>query len=268
MWTFDASLRTLGDRKGLAATLTIEDGRLAIDAGDQPIGEWSLSEIRLEPTPTGYRMAAEGEQILLDIENVDDFTLALNGKKVKGRKKDAPSPEASTKVKRDRKAAEPEPAPARTERAEKPEKTKESKHAEERGFGEMVAAFLDTTLDQASEKWGHLFPAWVFTRGTVYTLAALFAVVIIFPTVFFWLLLVTGVLMVMFGAVVYTDSVAAARWLPGKFTPMHVLIYGVGLVVFAVFVGVASHNRILIVLLGLGLAAGVTFAARFRKTAA
>ena len=116
MWTFDASLRTLGDRKGLPATLTIEDGRLAIDAGDQPIGDWSLSEIQLEPTPTGYRMAAEGEQILLDIENVDDFTLALNGKKVKGRKKDAPSPKVSTKVKHDRKTAEPEPAPARAER--------------------------------------------------------------------------------------------------------------------------------------------------------
>ena len=267
MGTFDASLRTLGDRKGLPATLTVADGRLAIEAGDQSIGEWSLDEIRLEPTPTGYRMAAEGEQILLDIENVDDFAHALNGKKVRV-KKDKTEYAPKTEGKRVKETPVVEPKAAKP-----PKSAKESKHAapstEDSGFLSTILGFLDSTLDAASEKWGNLFPAWAFTRGVVYLLLGVFAVVVAFPGVIFWILLIGGVLMVMFGAVVYTDQVAAARWLPGRMTSMHILIFGVGAVVLAVFVGVASANRLMVILLGLALAAGAVMAARFtRKTAA
>lgn len=273
MGTFDASLRTMGDRTGLPATLTVLDGRLTIAAGDQEIGQWSLDEIRLEPTPTGYRMAAEGEQILLDIEKVDDFAQALNGKKQKARREregeSTKPPKASNAKGKRVRPSEGEPSQPVAAAITTPEPsaspaTPETNTPSTGGFLDKITGFIDSTLEQASQKWGGLLPAWMFTRGIVYVLLALFAVVLIFPSVVFWILLIAGILMVMFGAVVYTDSVAAARWLPGRMTAMHILIYGVGLVVAAVFVGVASANRLAILMLGVLIAAGVTFAARFR----
>ena len=77
MSSFAASLKTLGDRKGLPATVVLENDRLSIKAGEEPIGDWALDEIRLEPTPTGYRMAAEGEQLLIEMSDVAGFESEL-----------------------------------------------------------------------------------------------------------------------------------------------------------------------------------------------
>ncbi|MGH8946002.1 MAG: hypothetical protein ACRDVL_07635, partial [Acidimicrobiia bacterium] len=85
MGTFRASLKTLGDRRGLPATISLDDDVLSITAGDQEIGSWSLAEITLEPTPGGYRMGAEGEQILIDIPDKDSFAEELNQRNPKRR---------------------------------------------------------------------------------------------------------------------------------------------------------------------------------------
>ncbi|MEA1903100.1 MAG: hypothetical protein U9N56_06205, partial [Actinomycetota bacterium] len=116
MGNFDASLKTMGDRKGLPATVRLEGGRIIIEAGDAPIGDWALDEIHLEPIPAGYRMSAEGEQILLELTDVDGFKSELNGKKSKrskARKKtNKERPEKAPRQKREKAAKEkPEKAP-------------------------------------------------------------------------------------------------------------------------------------------------------------
>ena len=80
MTSFSASLRSIGDRKGLPATVHLDDDRLSINAGDHALGEWPLSEIHLEPIATGYRLDAEGEQILIELDDTEAFEMELHKK--------------------------------------------------------------------------------------------------------------------------------------------------------------------------------------------
>ena len=266
MGRFDASLRTIGDRTGLAATLTIDNGRLMIEAGDQTIGDWALDEIHLEQTPNGYRMAAEGEQILIDLPNADEFDLALRGKKVRGAKRAPKSVKQSESEKAEskpvarvastvpaEKAVEAKPSGRRAKHSREPKTDR--KQADESDSG--LLATLDKALDTAHGKWGGLFPSWMFTRGTAYVLVAALVLLLVFPQIVFYALLLGGVLLVMLGAVLYTDSVLSARWLPGRMTPMHVLIFGVGTLLLGVVVALAARNLIYMIVLGVVIVAGV-----------
>jgi len=194
--SFSASLKTLGDRNGLPATIVLEDDRLSIEAGDESIGDWALDEIRLEPTPTGYRMAAEGEQILIEMPNAEAFESELT-KKGRGIKITLPNKDSILKP-------------------------------------------VDRGLEAAEERWGSLLPQWVFTRIMVGVVLGTVLVTIFLPGLVSTFLLIAGLLMVMFGAVVYTDSMLASKWLPGRMSPMHVLLFGVVILMLGVFVGVLA----------------------------
>ena len=196
MSSFSASLKTLGDRHGLPATIVLEENRLSIEAGEESIGDWSLDEIRLEPTPTGYRMAAEGEQLLIEMPNAEAFESELT-KKSRAIKVTLPNKEAILKP-------------------------------------------VDRGLEAAEERWGSLLPEWVFTRVMVGVVIGTLLVTIFLPGLVSTFLLIAGLLMVMFGAVVYTDSMLASKWLPGRMSPMHVLLFGVVILMLGVFVGVLA----------------------------
>ena len=196
MSSFSASLKTLGDRHGLPATIVLEENRLSIEAGEESIGDWSLDEIRLEPTPTGYRMAAEGEQLLIEMPNAEAFESELT-KKSRAIKVTLPNKEAILKP-------------------------------------------VDRGLEAAEERWGSLLPEWVFTRDMVGVVIGTLLVTIFLPGLVSTFLLIAGLLMVMFGAVVYTDSMLASKWLPGRMSPMHVLLFGVVILMLGVFVGVLA----------------------------
>ncbi len=251
MGSFAASLKTIGDRRGLPATIRVDDGRLSIAMGDQPLGDWGLDEIRLEPIPNGYRMAAEGDQILLEMEDTAAFEDALSQSGTKSRRRRAktrvngtaqvttktPKPEKKRK-KRERR----NPAPASTPVSVAPEAT--APKPEKKPSTPLSARFLasvDAGLAVARHRWGSLLPDWVFTRGMLAALFVLLVLTIIFPGWISTLLLIIGVLVVMFGAVLYTDSVLASRWLPGRMTPMHVLISGVGTLLIGVIVGIIAN---------------------------
>jgi hypothetical protein len=243
MGTFSASLRTIGDRRGLPATVRLDGDRITIEAGEHPIGEWSLGEVHLEATGNGYRMAAEGEQILLEIEDPEKFEIELRGRTVTARKR--PRLGASkTKVERPQErpeAARPAPAQAKPAKPEKPVKieTAEGKPDAEAEPGKVMAR-LDGLIATAERRWGSLLPSWIFTRRMVAILATALVVTVIFPGIISTVLLLVGLVLVLAGAVVYTDSVMAAKWLPGRMTPMHVLIGGVAVVMVGVLVGVIA----------------------------
>ena len=237
MGTFSASLRTIGDRRGLPATVTLDGDRIVIEAGEHPIGEWSLEEVHLEATGNGYRMAAEGEQILLEIEDSDKFEVELRGRTVTARKR--PRIRAP-KAKSDRAAAKsavsestPLPKPSKVTK-EEPTKTDEEK---EPG---RVMARVDAVITAAEHRWGSLMPEWMFTRRMVAILLTALVITVVFPGIISTVMLFAGLLLVLGGAVVYTDSVMAAKWLPGRMSPMHVLIGGVAVVMVGVLVGVIA----------------------------
>ncbi|MCZ6504618.1 MAG: hypothetical protein O6834_01370, partial [Actinobacteria bacterium] len=190
-----ASLKTLGDREGLPAVIHLSEGRLSIQAGNESIGEWGLDEIQLEPTPTGYRMAAEGEQIILEFTDKDAFQAEL-----------------SSKCKREWSLPD---------------------------TGKLLSP-VDKGIAFAEKRWGALLPEWAFTRVMFGVVIGALALTIIFPGLVSAFLLIAGLLMVMLGAVVFTDPMLASKWLPGAMAPVHVLIFGVVILILGVLLGVIA----------------------------
>lgn len=268
MGTFSASLRTIGDVSALPATVQLEDGHLSIAAGTTEIGTWPLAEIHLEPIPTGYRMAAEGEQILIELKDVDSFQEALqNGKKRRKRfrkraepdKSATPAPAADeTPAPAPAPAREPEPVPrAEPVPAVQPRSVPERNVAlpprdtssepspkskpKTTGFTEKGLAFVDGTLHKANKRFGPYLPEWVFTRLMFGIAFVALVLMVVLPGLVSIFLLVAGALIVVFGAIVYSDPMLASRWLPGRTQPPHVLLFGVAILMMGVLLGVIAR---------------------------
>lgn len=235
MGSFTASLRTMGDRRGLPATIHLDNGRLRIALGEESLGEWGLDEIRLEPTPTGYRMAAEGDQILIEMEDTAAFEDALSDSGRKRRRKPA-SVKAEKQSEKTRTPTATKTAAVPRKKVEKPPKERSSA-----SLGAKVLSATDTVLAAAERRWGSLLPDWMFTRVMFGAVFALLLLTIIVPGWVSTFMLIVGVLVVMLGAVLYTDSMLASRWLPGRMAPMHVLISGVTVLMLGVLLGVLAN---------------------------
>ena len=78
MPTYEGSLRIPGDEgPPLAVMIDLVDGRLLMSAGDSEIGNWAMSEIRVNALPDGFHLRAEGEEVLLDITDDAQFAVDL-----------------------------------------------------------------------------------------------------------------------------------------------------------------------------------------------
>ena len=238
MGTFSASLRAIGDVKALPATVEISDGRLTIAAGSTEIGSWPLAEVYLEEIPTGYRMAAEGEQIIIELKDLDGFNVALKGSGKRRRrhvKKAKKSRRVPTLVE-DVPAPSPDPRPASSSQADTRGAAEKSS-----GWTSKGLAFVDGTLERANKRFGPYLPDWVFTRAMFAIAFGALVLAVALPGLVSTFLLITGVLMVMFGAIVYSDPMLASRWLPGRTTPQHVLLFGVAILMMGVLLGVVAR---------------------------
>jgi hypothetical protein len=228
MGTYNASLRAMGDTKPVPATLLLEDGQLAINSGDVEIGTWSLSDISLEPIPTGYRMAAEGEQIIIEIKELDAFRDALANGRFKRR-----SARLRGASERSKSGKAVETTATTTTTTEKPARTQ--------GFTQKGLALIDGTLDKANKKWGSYLPDWMFTRAMFIIVFGALLIMLVFPGAVSLFLLLSGAVLIIFGAIAYSDTMLASRWLPGRTTPSHVLLFGVAILMMGVLLGVIAN---------------------------
>lgn len=226
MGTYNASLRAMGDTKPVPATLLLEDGQLAINSGDVEIGAWALSDISLEPIPTGYRMAAEGEQIIIEIKELDAFREALANGRFKRRS--ARLRGASERSKGGKTVEQ-----TTTATADKP--------ARSQGFTKKGLALIDGTLEKANKKWGSYLPEWMFTRAMFIIVFGALLIMLVFPGAVSLFLLLSGAVLIIFGAIAYSDTMLASRWLPGRTTPSHVLLFGVAILMMGVLLGVIAN---------------------------
>lgn len=259
MGSFSASLKTIGNSRGLPATIELDEGRLSITSGDADIGAWSLTDVGLEPTPNGFRLAAEGDHLLIEMPDKEQFAeeLArsskqkrLNGlrSKTKGRKVKSSSAEIATQ----------EPTPSQTP-AKPPPQTRapappspedrdmardviermDTPKSEDPRPGPIFAA-LDAIIKAAERRWGSLLPEWVFTRAILITALVLLGVAFVFRNVTSLALVIIGIVTLMIGGVSYTDDVMASKILPGRTTAQHVLFTGVTLLVMGVVFGIIA----------------------------
>jgi hypothetical protein len=251
MGTFSASLRATGDIKSLAATIELADGHLSIVAGSTEIGRWPLSEIRLEEIPTGYRMAAEGEQILLEIKDLASFNAELEkaSKKRfgKGRKKDERGPSAPDIEATGAAAVKTVPSPISRTSSVTPTRPETSdapgaktKPQTKTGSRPGLLGAVDSLLIKAKKRFGAVLPDFMFSRAMFVILIALLVVMALLPSVFSTILLIAGASLVLFGAIVYSDSVLASRWLPGRATPQQALLLGLGVLLLGVVLGMIA----------------------------
>lgn len=241
MGTYSASLRAVGDTTTLPATVYLEDGQLSIAAGSHEIGSWSLADIQLEPLPNGYRLAAEGDQIIIELKELDAFREALSNGRFKRRlklrgKENKTSRPARQPAKTDvvKPAIRTRPGTPAQEPRSQP--TKKSRSSSDEGLLTRGLDLLDHGIRQGQKRFGPYLPEWMFSRAMVFILLTVFVVMLIFPVLF----LITGGLIIAFGAVAYSDPMIASRWLPGRTQPPQVLIIGVGLLLLGVLVGVIT----------------------------
>lgn len=236
MGTFNASLRAIGDVKSLPATVELSDGWLSITAGETQIGSWSLDEVHLEEIPTGYRLAAEGEQILIELKDLSGFSAELASRRKRrgrvGRKKatEARSEECVTASVSESAGR----ASAGASRAEsRPAKTN-------KGWTEKGLSFVDGTLEKANKRFGPYLPEWMFTRAMFAIAFGALILLIVLPGLVSTFLLIAGALLIVFGAITYSDPMLASRWLPGRTTPTHALLFGVAVLMMGVLLGVLA----------------------------
>lgn len=249
METFSASLRTVGDVKSLAATIELSDGRLRIAAGDTEIGDWPLTEIHLEEIPTGYRMAVEGELLLLEFNDASSFSAELEKSTKQKRRRLSRKKKTSQESEEtgDRPVAPEDSAvatPPTPELDEKPGRVATEAQAPAQptkpGAGTRTLVAIDGLLIRGKKRFGPYMPDWVFSRGMLVIAVALMALLAVFPGVASMALLVLGGLGVLFGAVVYSDTVLASRWLPGRATPQQALLTGLTVFLVGILLGVIA----------------------------
>ena len=337
MGRYAGALRTHEEDIALSASLELQDGRVKINIGDTPIGEWDLHEVEFEKIDSGDRISAEGDHVLLDLEPKDAVALGiqlsdLNSKKSRrGRDKStrprrgAKASKESTSEERPKRGrirrskssdepatpeppappqpmrAQPQPAPPapepdpvteaappptnddaiasilsrmaeaepgptapppppsrpepaaevdtkaderprkakRAEKAKRPKREKKEKAPKTRSspadlLKTKTPAYLDWILDAVEPKLKPYLPAWVFNRLSVLVALLMLVLIPIFPGFMATVLLVIGGLTVLFGTVVYTDSVLSSRFLFGRTTPNHVLVVGISTIVVGI----------------------------------
>jgi hypothetical protein len=257
MGSFTASLRSIGDVRALPATVELSDGRLRIVAGTTEIGSWSLDEIRLEETPTGYRMAAEGDQILIELRDVESFATELAKRHKKKRifgKEKAPASKLTEEV-RKANAAPPQPrvtpevaaqkAPSPSSIALPPRQTTEPPQGKSDRKSSRLAEkgleIVDRLLAKTQKRFGPYLPDWVFSRAMFFIAFSALVALILLPGLFSVVLLIAGTLMVLFGAIVYSDTVLASKWLPGRTTPIQALLLGLCVLLLGVLLGIVAN---------------------------
>lgn len=252
MGSFTASLRSIGDVRALPATVELSDGRISIVAGSTEIGSWPLDEIMLEETPTGYRLAAEGDQILIELKDVESFAseLAQRNKKKRFLGKEKADTARARAVKTPpptHVGPQPTPEPISTPTAvaaspsetAKPPRQKRQKATSETGKKDI--GLLDRVLAMTQKRFGPYLPDWMFSRAMLFIAIAGLVAIFLLPGPFSVLLLITGGLLVLFGAVVYSDTVLASKWLPGRATPIQALLVGLSVVLAGVLLGMLAR---------------------------
>jgi len=78
MSRFEARLRMYGDAgPPLGVAVDISDRRMHVKSGDTEVADWSMDEIRVSALEDGFHIRAEGEDIVLEVEDDARFAVEL-----------------------------------------------------------------------------------------------------------------------------------------------------------------------------------------------
>ncbi|MFP3915158.1 MAG: hypothetical protein ACLFWM_09805 [Actinomycetota bacterium] len=78
MSTFHGRLRVEGDTGSeIGVAIDLDGERMKVAAGDIEIADWSLDEIRVAALVDGFHVRAEGEEVVLEVEEDGRFAIDL-----------------------------------------------------------------------------------------------------------------------------------------------------------------------------------------------
>ncbi len=78
MSTFEGRLRVEGDTgPEIGVEIDLDGERLRVAAGEVEIADWSLEEIRVAALQDGFHVRAEGEEVVLEVEDDGHFAIDL-----------------------------------------------------------------------------------------------------------------------------------------------------------------------------------------------
>lgn len=78
MSTFEGRLRVEGDAgPEIGVEIDLNGERLRVAAGEVEIADWSLEEIRVAALQDGFHVRAEGEEVVLEVEDDGHFAIDL-----------------------------------------------------------------------------------------------------------------------------------------------------------------------------------------------
>lgn len=78
MTEFDGRLRVLGQSGfPLGVEVDLKSDRMIVTTNGHKLADWSLSDIRITPAANGFRIEAEGEEVVLNVTDSVGFTSAI-----------------------------------------------------------------------------------------------------------------------------------------------------------------------------------------------
>jgi hypothetical protein len=78
MTSFDARLRMIGQTGlPLGVEVDLAGGRMILTSSGSTLADWPLDDIRIFPTASGYRIDAEGEEVILNVTDADRFAIEI-----------------------------------------------------------------------------------------------------------------------------------------------------------------------------------------------
>ncbi len=78
MASFDARLRVVGQTGlPLGVEIDLTTQRMTVAAEGKPIANWNLDDIRIAPTPSGFRIDAEGEAVIIAVNDDERFRIEI-----------------------------------------------------------------------------------------------------------------------------------------------------------------------------------------------
>jgi hypothetical protein len=70
MTSFDARFRLIGESGfPLGVEIDLTSDRMVVMVDGQSLADWSLNEIKVHSRPDGFHIAAEGEEIILNVSD-------------------------------------------------------------------------------------------------------------------------------------------------------------------------------------------------------
>lgn len=78
MGNYSGFLHLSGDTEPpIKVEIDLSEERLAMKAGDVEVADWALDEIRVSAIDEGFRVRAEGEELILEVEEDGRFAVDL-----------------------------------------------------------------------------------------------------------------------------------------------------------------------------------------------